>query len=708
MIERLRSEWNNLAVQMVVSFVALVVLTAAAAGIPAIWVMHGQAEQQAWELADQGGSTTQALLAARQSDLTNLAILTAQRPTLLSLVEAGDKEALGEYLDTLRTGAGLGLLLVCRPGGNMLALAGLPAEPGAQAASERCTGEASSGYANLPGAGAWLLASQPMLESKDLNVVVAGKALDQAFLESLSGQTGLEQTLLVNGQPAGTSLAGGLEAAEAFAEGEERHSSTTLGGELYYSVRLPLGASGLEQVVTLPVGDITEAQRRLTWIIAGSLVVVALAGSGFGVLRARRISRPLRRLAAAAGKLRQGDLATPVSARTRLREVALVAYALDDARSALQVTLSQLRREKAWIDHLLEAVVEGIVTLDPRGRITFFSPGAERISGWKAEKAAGKLVDEVFQPAESQAAFSALIPRPGQRQKITVRLRDARETALSITGASLAPPETGRSSVALVMRDVSDEEAMHRLLGDFLANISHEFRTPLAALDASIELLMDQLPDLSQAEMKDLLGSLHLGILSLQTLIDNLLEGASIETGRFRVAPRPAAVGEIVAGAVELMQPLLDKYDQRMRVDIPDGLPAVQADTKRTCQVIVNLLSNAIKWNPPNGEIDLRAEAVEVGVKVTVADRGPGVPPQAQPELFRRFVHVDSGSGRAEYGAGLGLSVVKAIVEAQGGEVGVRDRAGGSGGAAFWFTLPAAEPEAGSAQDLAESIEGGA
>jgi signal transduction histidine kinase len=205
------------------------------------------------------------------------------------------------------------------------------------------------------------------------------------------------------------------------------------------------------------------------------------------------------------------------------------------------------------------------------------------------------------------------------------------------------PPEAGDARVALVFRDVSEEEAVHRLMGHFLANVAHEFRTPLSALAASVELLLDQAPDLSSAELRELLSSLHLGILGLQTLVDNLVEGASIEAGRFRVSARPANLGKIIAEAIQTMQPLLDKHSQHLVVELPAVIPVVRADSRRTVQ-------------------------------------------EHRSDLFRRFVHPDSVGDRTQYGVGLGLSVVKAIIEASGGQVGVEDRPGG--GSTFWFTLP--------------------
>ncbi|MBN1136197.1 MAG: PAS domain S-box protein [Anaerolineae bacterium] len=390
----------------------------------------------------------------------------------------------------------------------------------------------------------------------------------------------------------------------------------------------------------------------------------------------------------------------------RVGEAASVAQALESARADLQQTLAELRQEKAWTDHLLESIVEGIVTLDRQGHITFFSQGAERTTGWQRDQVLGRACDQVFRPVGTNEPFTQLIPAPGGKRRIAVELRDGRQAILAVTGARLLPPEGNDARVALVFRDVSEEEAVHRLLGDFMANVAHEFRTPLSAVAASVELLLDQAPELitaradhpheteaelrgADAELRKLLASLHAGILGLQTLVDNLLESASIETGHFQVYPRPSNLGEIIAEAIRMVQPLVDKRGQRLAIDLPTAIPVVQADPRRVAQVLVNLLSNAAKHNPDNAEIGILVNVQGDRVRVAVADRGPGIPVEERNVLFRRFAHPSTGYDPAKAGAGLGLSVVKAVVEAHGGEVGIEDRPGG--GVVFWFTLPAAD-----------------
>jgi signal transduction histidine kinase len=295
----------------------------------------------------------------------------------------------------------------------------------------------------------------------------------------------------------------------------------------------------------------------------------------------------------------------------------------------------------------------------------------------------------VFRLVESDRHFTELLPPPNQRRRISVLVDGDKRVTLSVTCAEMAPNEGGDASLVLVFRDVSEEEAVQRLLGHFLANMTHEFRTPLAALGAAIELLLDQLPSLSEAELQELLRSLHLGIFSLQTLIDNLLESASLEAGRFNVSTRRADLREIVGEAARTMEPLLTKYGQHLVLDVPATLPYVRADARRTIQVLINLIANASKYGPADAEITLAATRQDGVVCVIVGDRGVGVPEEQREALFDRFVHFGGQGDSSRYGTGLGLWVVKSIVEAQGGEVGTGDRSGG--GSNFWFTVPVAE-----------------
>jgi two-component system, OmpR family, sensor histidine kinase BaeS len=265
---------------------------------------------------------------------------------------------------------------------------------------------------------------------------------------------------------------------------------------------------------------------------------------------------------------------------------------------------------------------------------------------------------------------------------------DSSVREVALVGQAL---DATRADLQRTLDELRREKA---LTEHFLANVSHEFRTPLTAVAASVELLMDQAGELSPDELRELLTTLHLGVLNLHKLVDNLLESASIEAGRFRVRPRPCSLAEIIAEAAATMQPLLERHGQRLVVKLPAAIPMVMADPRRVVQVLVNLLSNASNAHRgladmANGQITVSAVLEGSAVRVLVADQGPGIAPEQRAELLkgRRFFALSADpDSDAPTGFGLGLSVVKAIVESHHGQWGIDD--GPGGGAVVWFTLP--------------------
>jgi len=295
-------------------------------------------------------------------------------------------------------------------------------------------------------------------------------------------------------------------------------------------------------------------------------------------------------------------------------------------------------------------------------------------------------VDEIIQPAELSAGFLSLLPKIGEKLRGTFILKEGNKKILSITHAQFPTAEQTHNSTVLVLRDVSEAEAMSHLLGSFLGNITHEFRTPLSALAASIEILLTEADDLNPAEIKELLRSIHLSTLNLENLIDNLLEGSSIETGRFHVYRQATELRSVIFTACETIDPLLKKYGQQLIIQMPAELPLVLLDARRITQVLYNLLSNASKYGPFDNEINLDVKVLPDFVEVWVSDRGSGIPAALREKIFSGFVLQPNESGLMHKGARLGLSVTHAIIKAHGGHVGVRERIGG--GAEFWFQLP--------------------
>src|SRR5215216_3586930 len=686
-LDRLRS-------QLILAFLGGFLGIGIAVGLPVIVLINRQASSQAQLLLDQSAVASRAFLTSEQSNLRSLALLVSQRPTLMRLLEEESFSSLGDYLDTLREGASLDLILVCSAGQDVTGL------NQNSSVAILCLEEAPSGYAAVDSENglymySWVDLTLP--EGKTYKVIAGKKT--SSILTELQNETGLRYFLVrqnqaINSSDTAIEVNSALindmrQKANQAAQGSLDRRSLEINQHRYLFTALELDPSlNIDLISALNVDNQIDIQRSLSRTSILGLIFVVLIVSILGVWQAQRISGPIIALADSAANFRQGNLNTPLAVQSSISEINQLTNTLEDARVALEHTMKQLQAEKEWIEQLLNSIVEGMITLDNQNRITFASAAMSRIIGYEPDQIIGQKVDNVFLSADGEVAFSAQLPDAGQQRRVSVKLKSGQEVLLSISKANLIPPEINSADRALVIRDVTNEEYIHRLLGDFMANITHEFRTPLAALEASSELLLNNLHSLSHVEIEELLTSLNLGIINLQTLIDNLIEAASIEAGRFKVSLQPVSFKRILSEAVKIVGPLAEKYSLKLIAQPVEEPMVVMADQRRTVQALVNLLSNAVKHSPEHGLIQVKHEILGQQLRVEVVDEGSGVPLGQRNNLFRRFAHLDTENERARQGAGLGLSVVKEIVEAQQGEVGVTERQ--EGGTSFWFTLPLA------------------
>jgi PAS domain S-box-containing protein len=691
----IRAAMRSLSTRVVVAFVAVIVLTTIGSGVPAYWLIRTELEQQAWAHVADGGRATLALIEAEQTRLVDMAVLTAQRPTLRRLLREGDTEALSEYLRVFQANAELAILTVRDASGGIQAEDMLPAAWSDLPYSQDVT------FYPLPGRESRLalLASRPVVDEQSgalVGYVTVGIFLDEDFVRQLENKTGFEQSIVLEGQRVATSLPGipavvgsGNAGHVSASEQGETHI-VSYGDAYYYTTLLPLrdaeGTTVAQAEVALPVGGLLTAERQALLALGLATLLVAVIFSTLSGIYAGRLTAPLRQLTIAAHNIGQGDFGTPIPVPDRPIEVATLARALEESRVNTRRALNNSAEARAWLETLIQSVTEGIVTVDEQGRITSLNQGVTRITGWASDEVQGQPIDRVFKLSGGNEPFTSRISPGAGMRRVSILTRSGQAATLTVTGARLNPPNGHAAQTVLVLRDVTEQEAVQRLRSDFLANISHEFRTPLSSLNASVELLLDEIEDLSTAEVVELMSSIHRSVTGLQTLIDNLLESSRIEAGRFSIRRRPSDLDEIITEATRMVDPLLERRWQHLSLSGPAHLQPVNVDPTRLTQVLVNLLSNASKYSPVGQPIDLILEQLNDNLlRISVADRGPGVSPADQANLFRRFVRLDAQDG-TQYGVGLGLSVVKAIVEEHGGTVGIDSRAGG--GAVFWFTLP--------------------
>ena len=328
---------------------------------------------------------------------------------------------------------------------------------------------------------------------------------------------------------------------------------------------------------------------------------------------------------------------------------------------------------------IFESISEGLIILDEKIKVLQVNESAARILGKRVQELTGKSLWAVL-PSLDKDFFPKNL---GQGNALCPFSSGGEETILAVTSTPLGDAYPCKH--VLVLRDVTAAQASRQLQTYFLANITHEFRTPLSALKASVELILESLGEVSQSELERLLRSIHYSVAGLQTLIDNLLESANIESGHFHIYPQDARLSDVIGNAVRVMSPLLQRREQGLQIEMDWALPPLTFDPTRITQVIVNLLSNASKYSPIGKGIRIKVSPEPDGnLKVSVIDQGAGLSAHERENLFKKFVRLSDT--KEQFGVGLGLSVVKAIVEAHGGTVGVDENP--QGGSIFWFTLP--------------------
>jgi two-component system phosphate regulon sensor histidine kinase PhoR len=249
-----------------------------------------------------------------------------------------------------------------------------------------------------------------------------------------------------------------------------------------------------------------------------------------------------------------------------------------------------------------------------------------------------------------------------------------------------AAPLAGGATV-VVLLDVTEARSLERMRREFVANASHELRTPVAAIQAVAETLAGS-PTMSPADRARFERILLSHAQRLSRLVSDLLDLSRAEAAAPRPELRPIRLAAPLASAIAAVRERAEAKQLRIEERLPPELPPVDADDSALEQVLVNLLDNAVKYTPAGGRVQVRAAPEHSRVRIEVEDNGVGIPAEHLPRIFERFYLVDPARSRELGGTGLGLAIVKHLVQAQGGEVGVSSTVGT--GSTFWVTLPIA------------------
>jgi PAS domain S-box-containing protein len=410
----------------------------------------------------------------------------------------------------------------------------------------------------------------------------------------------------------------------------------------------------------------------------------------------------------------QPDLATNVSTAAYYL-IAITVGALSQTRTLAQRRAREQQQEaSSQRDHLrttLSCMADGVLVTDLNGRVTLINSTAEAMTGWKSAEAKGRHWREIFavrtengdnvtdRPIDDALELCRIVhetmpivltPRTGLKVPIAYSAAPVQDSAGLLKGAVLIfRDESERRRTELALRNAD------RRKDEFLATLAHELRNPLAPISMGLELLEVSADDRHASD--EVRSMMRRQTRHMVRLIDDLLDVSRITRGKLELRRSQIELAEVVRNAVEATRPLMNDAGHQLAVRLPEKPVILYADSSRITQVLTNLLNNAAKYTPPQGQIELAAIHNHAEVSIVISDTGVGIPSDKLDCVFDMFAQINETSEYGHTGLGIGLALVKRLVEMHGGEVDVQSR-GHSLGTTVRVRLPVL-PEAGQGEE---------
>jgi two-component system phosphate regulon sensor histidine kinase PhoR len=479
------------------------------------------------------------------------------------------------------------------------------------------------------------------------------------------------------------------EIVQAFAEGSGRsirHSATLHRDLVYLAVRQ--GPAGKKYVLrfALPVetvGQLLWPFRKSLWLASGLILLLA----GLVVVAvSRKFSDRIERLTAFSQRVAEGDFRAQASDGTG-DALDVLSDSLNQTATRLDKTIRTLTEERNLSSAILGSMVEGVLVVNAAERVVFANRSFAEILGMGVPPQTGSgLVECVRQTELIEAVHKVLGGEP--RVEAEIVTGTLRQHYFAATVASVRT--TGTDGAVLVLHDITDLRKLERVRRDFVANVSHEFRTPLTAIQGFAETLLAGAMDDPQNRGR-FLEIIVEHSRRLARLTEDLLMLSKMDADRLDFETRRIPVGPFIESCMETAQPRARDKDLRLSVNQPTKIPDIAGDRRRLTEVLQNLLDNAIQYTPAGGQIMVSAEVSGSEVVFTVLDTGIGIPQAEQPRIFERFYRVDVARSREVGGTGLGLAISKHLVEGHGGRIWVESEIGQ--GAQFHFSVPIFDAE---------------
>jgi two-component system, OmpR family, phosphate regulon sensor histidine kinase PhoR len=426
-------------------------------------------------------------------------------------------------------------------------------------------------------------------------------------------------------------------------------------------------AASLEQVDDL----VGQAQRA----VAGAAFVALLIGTILAVAAGRSIAKPLIEIGSAARAIAAG--AAPRFPRSGIPEIDGLVQALRQMHQQLGDRFEELRREQAETAALVESMIEGVIAADERGRIVMANPAARRLLGYDLADRLPNLPALFRVKAAREVVTAVLAGQAVQDRELEM------DDGVFLMNARPLPS----GGAVLVIHDLTDTRRLETIRRDFVANVSHELKTPLTSISGYTETLLGDGPD--PETTRRFLSTILANARRMQRLVDNLLDLARLEAGHWQPEQEPVDIAGVAEDAWDSLGNNSRTQSIQFVLEVPPDAATVFADTDAIRQVLINLLDNSIRYTPVGGRIVCRSRIDGNGVAISIEDNGSGIVREHLPRVFERFYRADASRSRDEGGTGLGLAIVKHLVEAHGGRVAAESERGAGTTITCWFPNPA-------------------
>ncbi len=469
-----------------------------------------------------------------------------------------------------------------------------------------------------------------------------------------------------------------ISAALESGQGSSVRRSATTGLQYVYAARVVASAEGRFVLrLAQPLAGLQMLRRSLGWVLVAASLAALLAMSGLLWWLEWRISKALPDLVAGAERMERGAFGHRVALPSD-PELARIGKFLNRVAEEAETRIDDLATERAHLRAVVASMGEGVLVTDSEGFVWLANRAFERIFEVRGETAGRSPLELTRQTELEDLIVSTLVSGLGSTAEIEVQAQPSRHVALAST-----PLGEGLGAV-VVARDITDVIRLTQVRRDFIANISHELKTPLSAIRGYTETLRDGAMQEPEASSR-FLGRILQQCSRLQTLLEDLLTLSRLENLEGHLERRTVDLERILDDCLETLAPQIAEKQIHLEVE-ESPIPTLSGDAEALQRLFINLLDNAIKYNRKGGQVTVQLKPEPDRVVIQVHDTGIGIPAASIDRVFERFYRVDKGRSRDEGGTGLGLAIVKHVAQIHGGRVEVESRLGE--GSTFRIFLP--------------------